>query len=184
MDFEFFGGRRGGRQPSAFFEGRHWGRHGQRRFKRGVLKWVILKLLEQEELHGYGFLQALREHGWAAGPGALYPVLAKLEESGLVTGREENGKRIYTLTDAGREYLKQQWPHADFAKFWSEPDEDAADEDAANEDGAHPELRDAVRKFMTAVVQGARTAKPETISQIAERVTAVRKEIYTLLANE
>lgn len=172
MDFEFFAGTGPG----------HWGRHGGRhfggrhgrRFKRGMLKWVVLKLLEQEERHGYGFLQALREHGWGAGPGALYPVLAKLEEAGLVTSREENGKRIYTLTDAGREYLREQGPHVDFSSFESEPEEDVP----------HPELRDAVRKFMAAAVQGARTAKPETVAQIADRITALRKEIYTLLANE
>ncbi len=139
-----------------------------------MLKWVVLKLLEQEERHGYGFLSALREHGWGAGPGALYPVLAKLEEAGLVASREENGKRIYSLTDAGREYLREHGPHFDKADFEAEPDSEEA----------NPELRDATRKLMAAVMQGANAAKPETIAHIVERITSLRKEIYTLLANE
>ena len=151
------------------------GPRGHRRFKRGMLKWVVLKLLDQEERHGYGFLAALRERGWGAGPGALYPVLAKLEEAGLVSSREENGKRIYTLTDAGRRYLQEHGPHDDEGDFETE---------ASGSDEPHPELREAASKLMAAITQGAHAAKPETVAQIAERVTALRKEIYTLLANE
>ncbi|HEV3153110.1 MAG TPA: PadR family transcriptional regulator [Candidatus Baltobacteraceae bacterium] len=171
MEFGVFGGPFGRHGHGFWGEGRHGG--GHRRFKRGMLKWVVLKLLAEEERHGYGFLQALREQGWGAGPGALYPVLSKLEEAGLVTSREENGKRIYTVTDAGREYLRDHGPHHLGDVEREEP-----------EDETNPELRDAMRKLMAAVMQGARTAKPETVQQIAEKVTALRKEIYTLLANE
>lgn len=166
MTFEFWGKAPG-------FP-RHGG-HGRRRFKRGMLKWVVLKLLAEGERHGYDFMRFFRERGWdaAPGPGSIYPILAALEEDGLVQGRDEDGKRIYTITDKGRAYLEEQGPRFDFKDFDDESDA------VTNSD-----LREAFKRLAMAYAQIEKTAAVETAHKAVEILNAARKEIYTLLANE
>ncbi len=75
-------------------------------FRRGELKETIVAVLAGVgELHGYGIMTELKERvggGWKPSPGAIYPALLGLEDAGLVQAVEEDGTRIYRLTDAGR----------------------------------------------------------------------------------
>jgi DNA-binding PadR family transcriptional regulator len=43
---------------------------------------------------------------YQASAGTVYPVLQQLEDEGLVRAHEEDGKKVYELTDAGRDELK------------------------------------------------------------------------------
>ena len=57
------------------------------------------------EVHGYGILNELKERvgaGWKPSPGAIYPALVALVESGLVKTTERDGSRLYSLTERGR----------------------------------------------------------------------------------
>lgn len=84
---------------------------GGRRFGRGDLKYVILDLLKDQPRHGYDIIRALEErfHGfYSPSPGSIYPTLQLLEDQGYVTGREQEGKRVYTITDAGRAFLTER----------------------------------------------------------------------------
>jgi DNA-binding PadR family transcriptional regulator len=45
---------------------------------------------------------------YAPSPGTIYPRLARLEEEGLVTHDEENGRKVYRITEAGREELRSR----------------------------------------------------------------------------
>jgi len=53
----------------------------------------------------------LTKEQWVANPGAVYPLIAELEEEEFVTGKWEDDikrtKRIYSITDKGREELEQ-----------------------------------------------------------------------------
>ncbi len=90
-----------------------WAGHGGRRlrwkvFDRGDLKFVILRLVSGKPMHGYEVMQALEEESggcYKASPGSVYPTLQMLEDQGLLHCREENGKKIYEITEAGRDYL-------------------------------------------------------------------------------
>jgi DNA-binding PadR family transcriptional regulator len=171
MQFHFW------QDPSAGPWPMWWGGGGgrRRRFKRGMLKWVILKLLAEGARHGYDVMREFEERGWGRGRGgSIYPVLMMLEEAGFVTTREENGKRIYVITEKGLEHLRDA-PNID-DEMHGEHDEESERDNS--------EVRQAVRALMAAVMQAAHTAKPETVQRIAERLNAVRKEIYGLLANE
>src|ERR1700739_3853676 len=44
----------------------------------------------------------------APSPGTIYPRLARLEEDGLVTHEEVNGKKVYSITDKGREEIRSR----------------------------------------------------------------------------
>src|SRR5438270_11144750 len=41
-------------------------------------------------------------------PGSVYPTLQMLEDLGYVTSTQQEGKKIYTITDEGRRYLDEQ----------------------------------------------------------------------------
>lgn len=150
----------------------------RRRFKRGMLKYVVLKLLEAQERHGYDLMRHFSEQGWGRlAASSLYPVLAALEERGFIEGKDEDGKRVYRITEKGRQRLR------DVA---DDLEGELEDEEPAPAAGATPsgELHEVMQRLSGAVSQAAHGAKPETMEQIVQRLNAVRKEIYTLLANE
>ena len=79
---------------------------------------TILGCLTIEPMSGYDIKQFLEQtvsHIWSESYGQIYPALRKLEEEGLIKGRDEPGergqeKRVYRITDSGREKLKA-WLH-------------------------------------------------------------------------
>lgn len=83
---------------------------GFRIFDRGDLKYVILKLLSKKPMHGYEVMRALEEESggcYSASAGSVYPTLQMLEDQGYVVCEEEEGKKVYSITDEGREFLKE-----------------------------------------------------------------------------
>ncbi|HET6275297.1 MAG TPA: PadR family transcriptional regulator [Candidatus Cybelea sp.] len=174
MDIGFWGNPRSGgwwRHE----ERRH--RRGMRRMRRGVLKFALLKLLDELPRHGYDLIRAVREKGWGAGAGSVYPILAALEAAGLVNGRDEGDRRIYEITQRGRELLGE---HASDLERWL----NEADHEEAPEPETASQLRDSAQRLMQAIAQLGPSSKPETIERVCELLKAARKEIYELLAEE
>jgi DNA-binding PadR family transcriptional regulator len=91
--------------------GRHRGGRGGRMFEQGDLKYVILQLLSEKPRHGYEIIKALEDRfggTYSPSPGAVYPTLTFLEDTGYArTTVEPSGKKIYEITDEGRAYLEQ-----------------------------------------------------------------------------
>jgi len=78
-------------------------------FERGDLKFVILSLIAERPMHGYEVMKALEEESrgtYSASPGSVYPTLQMLEDEGYLASDQETGKRVYTITESGREYLE------------------------------------------------------------------------------
>ena len=79
-------------------------------FDRGDLKFVILRLLDRKPMHGYEVMRALEEESggcYRASAGSVYPTLQMLEDQGFVASSEEDGKKIYRITEAGRKNLRE-----------------------------------------------------------------------------
>jgi DNA-binding PadR family transcriptional regulator len=77
-------------------------------FDRGDLKFVILRLLERKPMHGYEVMRALEEESggcYRASAGSVYPTLQMLEDQGYVSSTEESGKKVYSITEAGKQHL-------------------------------------------------------------------------------
>src|SRR5256885_15355279 len=95
--------------PRGFF----WaGPRGRRRrwFESGDMKYVILKLLKDKPRHGYEVMKELEErlHGcYSPSPGTVYPTLQWLEDEGLGSAEEVDGKKGYGITDAGSRFLEE-----------------------------------------------------------------------------
>ena len=82
---------------------------GGRMFEHGDLKFVILSLLEERPRHGYDIIKAIEEKSggvYQPSPGTVYPTLTLLEEMGFARAlADDGGKKVYTITDAGRQHL-------------------------------------------------------------------------------
>jgi DNA-binding PadR family transcriptional regulator len=77
-------------------------------FSHGRLRLYLLKLLEESPRHGYDVIRLLEDRFlglYAPSPGTIYPRLARLEAEGLVTQSQEGGRKVYEITDAGRQEL-------------------------------------------------------------------------------
>src|SRR5881396_519230 len=77
----------------------------RRRMRRGDVRAALLVLLAEEPRNGYGLMQEIERRSdgvWRPSPGSVYPALALLEDEGLVRTTEEDGRKVFTLTDAGR----------------------------------------------------------------------------------
>ena len=157
------------------------GRKRGRRFRRGILKFVILKLLAESSRHGYDLMRVFAERGWGSGrPGSIYPILGALEEEGLVTGRTEGDRRVYEITEKGQRHLNEHAAHAgNFFESFFEGD----DGEERTEAGPAGAVRDSANRLMQAISQVGQS-KPETVERVRELLDKARKDIYTLLAQE
>jgi DNA-binding PadR family transcriptional regulator len=122
-------------------------------FRHGRLRLYLLRLLDEEPRHGYEVIRMLRDQFmgvYAPSPGTIYPRLARLEEEGLVTHDELDGRKVYRITDAGRQELH-----------------DREDELAELEQ----ELSDSVRDVVREVKEDVR----ETVRSLREELTAAAR---------
>lgn len=79
-------------------------------FERGDLKFAILRLISEKPMHGYEVMQSLEEEsggGYKPSPGSVYPTLQMLEDEGLLSSNEEDGKKVYQITEKGQAYLEE-----------------------------------------------------------------------------
>jgi DNA-binding PadR family transcriptional regulator len=123
MSKEWWGRFPGGR-PWTFSFGR-----GQRFFESGEVRLAILSLLSEGPKHGYQLMKEMAERSggvYKASAGSVYPTLQQLEDEQLIESEQQGGRRIYRMTDAGREELKKDpetvrriWERAEEYDDWS-----------------------------------------------------------------
>jgi DNA-binding PadR family transcriptional regulator len=131
----------------------------------------VLELLAEGPRHGYDIIKGIEERrGVRPSAGSVYPTLQLLEDGGFVTSEQIDGKRVYTITDSGRELL---------ANRAADPDDDGEDEAP----GVRHKLRDSVMKFVAAV-WNARHTDDATLEKVREIVDKARKDVYTILASD
>lgn len=101
-------------------------------FGHGRLRLYLLKLLDEAPRHGYEIIRLLQDRFlgvYSPSPGTIYPRLARLEEEGLVTHEVVGGKKVYRLTDRGREEVNGRLDElADLEKELTESARDIARE--------------------------------------------------------
>jgi DNA-binding PadR family transcriptional regulator len=161
--------------------GRHWDRMwfggpwGGRKARRGDVRTGLLSLLADKPMHGYDLIRELEQRSggmWRPSPGSVYPTLQLLEDEGLVTGQEQDGKRVYSMTEAGRAELEERRERGGDGAPW---------EFGPVGEGL-TQFRDAVAGLAAAVVQIARTGTDEQRAKAAEILADARKRMYAVLA--
>jgi DNA-binding PadR family transcriptional regulator len=154
------GGRRGGRR----------GRAG-----RGDVRIATLLLLDESPMHGYQLMQAMADRtdgAWRPSPGAVYPTIAQLEDEGLVTTEVDGGRKLVTLTAAGRAHVQEQ------RVGWGDPFGQVA--------GAAPgpDLRGPLHELHAAARQVAVSGTPAQVEAATAVLAEARRALYLILAGE
>jgi DNA-binding PadR family transcriptional regulator len=171
-----FGGH--GFGPPGFgpgFGGPPWAR-GMRgpKARRGDVRAAILSVLSDQPRNGYQVIQEIAERtsgAWKPSPGSIYPTLQQLEDEGLVVQVDDGGRKAYTLTDAGREYVA------------THPDEMAAPWAAMSESEGDSDLRPMLGQVAAAMWQVMAVGTPEQQAAAKDAVVDLRKTLYGILAD-
>ena len=153
--------------------GRGHGR-GRHRVRRGDVRSAILALLDDRPMHGYEMIQELEERTggrWTPSAGSIYPTLQLLEDEGLVTAEEVEGRKVFTLTESGQKAVPER---TEGQRPWEEGDEDSPRFEARKE----------LFKLMGAAKQLARADNEEQLTKAAEILKDARRKLYGLLAEE
>lgn len=99
---------------------RGFGPQGRDRFfKKGNLQFVILKMLQNESKHGYQIIKDLEEEFkgfYSPSPGSVYPILQMLEDREFVSISKEGKKKIYTITEEGKQFLEENINEDEFTQ--------------------------------------------------------------------
>jgi DNA-binding PadR family transcriptional regulator len=141
------------------------------RTRRGDVKFLVLEVLVDGPRHGYEIIGAIEERrGFRPSAGSIYPTLQMLEDGGFVTAAEVGGKRVYTISDAGRALLTDRAADADDGDDDGEPD-------------ARHRLKASAMKLAAAVI-GTRGTDDATIDRVRAILDKARKEIYAILASD
>ena len=80
-------------------------------FSHGRLRLYLLKLMADSPRHGYELIRLLEDTfmgRYAPSAGTIYPRLQRLEVEGLVTHSQQGGRKVYSITPAGREELARR----------------------------------------------------------------------------
>ncbi|MBV8300856.1 MAG: helix-turn-helix transcriptional regulator [Candidatus Dormibacteraeota bacterium] len=169
---------RGGPGPwnrgHGFFGGAPFG--GGRRAGRGDIRAAILALLNEEPMHGYQIIQELSQRtdgAWRASPGSVYPTLQQLEDEGLVKAvQQEGGRRVFELTDTGREEAKTSAA----TPPWEEV--------AGSVDDTMHSLRDIFVQVAAATWQVGSHGTVAQVTKAQEILRDARRGLYQLLAED
>ena len=146
-----------------------------RRARRGDVRAAILRLVSEQPMHGYQIIQELSERSggaWTPSAGSVYPALQMLADEGLLAAHEAGGKKVFSLTEAGRHVAAET---ADQAAPWSE---------AAQESPGSLGFHLAVGKLMRAVFQIGKTGSAEQVAAAADVLDEARKRLYAILAED
>ncbi len=167
-------GRRGGRH---FRGARGFGGRGGPRARRGDVREALLVLLGEEPRNGYQLMQEIEtrsEGAWRPSPGSVYPVLAQLEDEGLIRAGEREGQKVHELTDAGRAWLAERGESA--IDPW----------DAVKDDQGHGprQLMQLVRELATAAAQVVHVGDETQVNRAQEVLSSARRALYRILAED
>ncbi len=152
--------------------GAGWG--GGRRMRRGDIRQALLRALVDGPAHGYEVIRRLEESSgglWRPSAGSVYPTLQLLEEQGLLTSREEGGKRVYELTDQGRAEVDSQ---SAGGMPWEGQDPTSG----------RFALRKGVGQLFLAAQQVAMAGDESRVERATEILKEARQKLYQLLAED
>ncbi|WP_418959083.1 helix-turn-helix transcriptional regulator [Streptomyces tritici] len=149
-------------------------------FAHGRLRLYLLKLLDEAPRHGYEVIRLLEERFqglYAPSAGTVYPRLAKLEAEGLVTHASEGGRKVYSITEAGRAELAARVAElADLEQEIRDSVSELAAEIRADVRGAAGRLRSEMRAAAGAQSRRAR-AEAQSARQQARDFQRIAKQV-------
>jgi DNA-binding PadR family transcriptional regulator len=150
--------------------------HG-RRDGPGDIRAAVLVSLIEGPLHGYQVIRAIESRtggAWSPSPGEVYPTLQLLTDERLVTAEQVGERKVYELTEAGREVA------ADAV----EPPDAASGESGRARLERNLALPKAGMKLAQAAAQVAQNGTPEQTERAVAIVDEARRKLYAILAED
>ena len=158
---------------------RHFHGHGDfgpsRFFAKGNLKYVILDLVKDNPSHGYEIIRKLKEsfaRFLFPRAGSVYPTLQLLEDMGYIKATEQDGKKVYAITDEGKKYLQE---HEETIRNIKEHIHGRW-----GASGLHEEFHDIILEFRSLareLVMKGRSIEPEKMTRIREILKKAKQDM-------
>jgi len=145
------------------------------RMGRGDVRAAVLALLVEGPMHGYQMIREIEERTsgrWKPSAGSVYPTLQLLADEGLVTTEMSQDRKVYSLTDTGREEAERAAESTPWAP---------SDKGDGSSMGAVPK---AGIELAQAVAQVVRNGSSEQHKKAAEVLDETRRRIYSILAQD
>ena len=156
--------------------GHHHGRGRQRGGRRrGNVRAALLALLSERPMHGYEMIQELdsRTGGvWRPSPGSVYPTLQMLEDEGLIVSEESEGRKRFTLTEAGRAEATAAAADAPWNEF--------SDETVSNGQDTKEAIFGILNALRQIGFEGDREQWQRAVAVLAE----TKRKLYAILAED
>ena len=146
------------------------------RMGRGDVRAAVLSLLAEKPMHGYQIISEIAERSggaWKPSAGSVYPTLQLLADEGLISAEEADGRKTYSLTEAGRAEAEAS---ADRPAPWQTP--------STRDSGTVGALPKAGIELAQAAAQVGRTGTPEQVKQAVEVLDDARRRLYSILAQD
>jgi DNA-binding PadR family transcriptional regulator len=150
------------------------GGRGRGRSRRGNVRAAILALLNERPMHGYEMIQELdsRTGGvWRPSPGSVYPTLQLLEDEGLIVSEASEGRKRFSLTEAGQTEATAAAADAPWTEFSEETVASGQD------------TREAVFGIMNALRQIGFSGNQEDWQRAVEVLNETKRKLYAILAD-
>ena len=144
---------------------------------RGDVRAAILALLQEGPRNGYQIISEIAERSggaWRPSPGAVYPALSQLADEGLIADEKSGGRRIFSLTEAGRNYVaanpemaRGAWESTKQQEAWQVP-------------GLFAEAA----RLGSGIVQLAHVGTAAQVQAAELLLARTRRELYRILADD
>ncbi len=144
---------------------------------RGDVRAAILALLREGPRTGYQIMSEIEERSagaWRPSPGAVYPALSQLADEGLIVGEESGGRRTFSLTDTGRDYVEQN-PEKARGAWESQTQQEA---------WQLPDLFAEAAQLAGGIVQVAQAGTAEQVRAAEQLLERTRRRLYQILADD
>ena len=153
---------------------------GGSRMARGDVRTAVLSLLAEKPMHGYQIINEIAERSggsWKPSAGSVYPTLQLLADEGLISAEEQNGRKTYSLTEAGRAV-------ADESSETKAPWEPTAGKDGHRNDPRFTALPKAGVDLAGAAAAVGRSGSPEQVQAAIDILDDARRKLYSILAQD
>ncbi|MDP9887913.1 PadR family transcriptional regulator [Pseudarthrobacter enclensis] len=140
---------------------------------KGEVRAAVLALLAERPMHGYQVIREIEKRSggsWKPSAGSVYPTLQLLADEGTISAEESNGRKIYSLTEAGREEVAAH--HG------------AAPWDPETTTAGTASLPRAGMELAQAAAQVGRTGSPDQVRQAVAVLDEARRRLYGILAQD
>jgi DNA-binding PadR family transcriptional regulator len=151
---------------------------GRGRAGRGDVRAAIISLLSEGPRNGYQIIQEINDRTgglWRVSSGSVYPTISQLEDEGLIEPTDGNGRKLFALTQAGREYAEQN--AGQLAQLWEIGAEDARL-------GEFRQYRELIGQLAAATRQVYDVGTQAQREEAKHVLTRARQSLYKLLAED